>query len=136
MPYKMLQLYPVTPFFWVHLVRRPPTGLLYQPRLIGDECGAVGGMRIGGGNQSTRRQPAPVLLSPPQIPHDLTWARTGLVAMGNRRLTAWAMAQLYITPLFILPAIITDSIKTMWYKPYPYVYLKVKESKRWTEIKI
>jgi hypothetical protein len=38
---------------WVHLVRRPLTGLLYQPRLIDDECGAVGVMRIGRGNRST-----------------------------------------------------------------------------------
>jgi hypothetical protein len=37
-----------------------------------DECGAVGGMRIGRGNHSTRRKPAPVPLCPPQIPRDLT----------------------------------------------------------------
>jgi hypothetical protein len=57
----------------MHLVRRPLFGLLYQPRMIddGDECGAVGGMRIGRGNESTRRKPAPVPLCPPQIPHDL-----------------------------------------------------------------
>jgi hypothetical protein len=50
-------------------------GLLYQPRMIDDECGAVGGMRIGRGNRSTRRKPAILPLCPPQIPHDLTWAR-------------------------------------------------------------
>jgi hypothetical protein len=44
--------------------------------MIDDECGAVGGMRIGRGNRSTRRKPASVPLCPPQIPHDLTWART------------------------------------------------------------
>jgi hypothetical protein len=27
---------------WVHLVRRPLTGLLYQPRMTDDECGTVG----------------------------------------------------------------------------------------------
>jgi hypothetical protein len=55
----------------VHLVRRPLSGLLYQTRMIDDdECGAVGGMRIGRGNRSTRRKPAPVPLCPPQIPHD------------------------------------------------------------------
>jgi hypothetical protein len=49
------------------------TGLLYQPQVIGDgDCGAVGGMRIGRGNRSTRRNPAPVPLRAPQIPHDLT----------------------------------------------------------------
>jgi hypothetical protein len=49
-------------------------GLLYQPRMIDDDdnYGAVGGMRIGRGNRSTRRKPASVPLSPPQIPHDLT----------------------------------------------------------------
>jgi hypothetical protein len=37
------------------LVRRPLFDLLYQPRMIDDdECGAVGGMRIGRGNRSTR----------------------------------------------------------------------------------
>jgi hypothetical protein len=48
---------------WVHLVRRPPSGLLYQPQMIYDECGAVGRMRIGRGNQSTRRKPATVSMS-------------------------------------------------------------------------
>jgi hypothetical protein len=47
-----------------------------------DECGAVGGMRIG------RGKPAPVPLRPPQIPHDLTWARTRAATVGSRRLTA------------------------------------------------
>jgi hypothetical protein len=28
-------------------VRRPLIGLLYQPRIIDDDCGAIGGMRIG-----------------------------------------------------------------------------------------
>jgi hypothetical protein len=78
---------------WVHLVRRPLTGLLYQPRPIDDECRAVGGMRIVMGNRSTWRKPAPVPLCPPHIPHDLNWARTRAAAVGNRRLTAWAMAR-------------------------------------------
>jgi hypothetical protein len=46
-------------------------GLLYQPQMIDDDYEAVGGMRIGRGNRSTRRKPAPVPLCPPQIPHDL-----------------------------------------------------------------
>jgi hypothetical protein len=78
---------------WVHLVRRPIFGLLYQPRIIDDECGVVGGMKIGRGNRSTRRKPTPVSLCPPQIPHDLTWDRTRAAAEGSRRLTAWAMAR-------------------------------------------
>jgi hypothetical protein len=33
---------------------------LYQPRMIGDgDCGEIGGMKIGRGNQSTRRKPTP-----------------------------------------------------------------------------
>jgi hypothetical protein len=39
-------------------------------------CGAVGGMRTGRGNRSTRRNHAAMPLCPPQIPHDLTWAQT------------------------------------------------------------
>jgi hypothetical protein len=42
---------------------------------------AVGGMKIGGGNQSTRRKPVPVALCPPQIPHHLTWDGTRAVAV-------------------------------------------------------
>jgi hypothetical protein len=50
---------------WVHLVRRPLTGLLYQPRMIADgEWGASGGMKSGMGNRSTRRKPAPAPLGP------------------------------------------------------------------------
>jgi hypothetical protein len=36
------------------LVRRALTRLLYQPGMIDDECEAVGGMRIGRGDRSTR----------------------------------------------------------------------------------
>jgi hypothetical protein len=63
------------------LVLLPLFGLLYQPRMIDDddddddECGAVGEMRIGWGNRSTRRKPASVPIYPPQIPYELTWAR-------------------------------------------------------------
>jgi hypothetical protein len=52
-----------------------------------DECGTVGGMS-GRGNRSTRRKPAPVPLYPPQIPHDLTRARTRASAVGSRQLIA------------------------------------------------
>jgi hypothetical protein len=63
----------------------PTTGLLYQPQMIDDDdCVALNGMRIGRGNRSTRRKPAPVPLCPPQIPHDLNRA----AAVGSQRLTA------------------------------------------------
>jgi hypothetical protein len=65
--------------------------------MIDDECGAVGGMRIGRGNWNTRRKPAPVPLFQPQIPHDLTQA----IAVGSWRLTAWAMAQ----PRFLVSSV-------------------------------
>jgi hypothetical protein len=49
-------------------VLQPLTGLLYQPRMIGDgDCGEIGGMKIGRGNRNTWRKPAPVPLCPPQI---------------------------------------------------------------------
>jgi hypothetical protein len=32
------------------------------------DCGAIGGMKIGRGNRSTRRKPAPAPFCPPQIP--------------------------------------------------------------------
>jgi hypothetical protein len=59
------------------LVHRPLFGLTY------DECGIVGGMRIGRGNRSTRRKPAPVPLCSPQIPHDLIWNLTRAAPVGN-----------------------------------------------------
>jgi hypothetical protein len=40
----------------VHSVRRPLFGLLYQPRVIDDECGTVGGIRIGRRDWSTRKK--------------------------------------------------------------------------------
>jgi hypothetical protein len=55
--------------------------------MIDDECEVVGGIKIVRGNRSTQRKPVPVPLRPPQIPHDLTWARTRAAAMGSRLLT-------------------------------------------------
>jgi hypothetical protein len=79
---------------WVHLVLRPLFDLLYQPLITDDnECGAVGGMRIGWGNRSTRWQPVPVPLCPPQNPYGLTWGRTRAAVVGSRRQTAWAVAR-------------------------------------------
>jgi hypothetical protein len=46
------------------------------------------GMKIGRGNRSTRRKPAPALLCPPQIPLDQTWVCTRASAVGSQRLTA------------------------------------------------
>jgi hypothetical protein len=47
------------------------SGLLYKPQNIDeDDYGAIRGMKIGRGNRSTRRKPAPAPHYPPQIPHD------------------------------------------------------------------
>jgi hypothetical protein len=44
------------------------TVLMYQPHMIDDgDCGAVGRIKIGRGNRSTRRKPAPLPRCPPQI---------------------------------------------------------------------
>jgi hypothetical protein len=52
--------------------------------MIGEgDCGAIGGMKIGRGNRSTRRKPAPAPLSPPQIPLDQTRDRTRAAAEGK-----------------------------------------------------
>jgi hypothetical protein len=62
---------------------------IYQPQMTDvDECGAVGGMKIGRGNQSTRRKPTSGPICPPQTPRDLNRARTRAAAVGSRRLTA------------------------------------------------
>jgi hypothetical protein len=40
------------------------------PGDIGDgDCGKIDGMKIGRGNRSTSKKPAPAPLCPPQIPH-------------------------------------------------------------------
>jgi hypothetical protein len=60
------------------------TGLMYQPQMIEDgDCGAISGIKIGRGNQSTRRQPAPAPICPSQIPGDHTRAQIQVTAMGR-----------------------------------------------------
>jgi hypothetical protein len=50
-------------------------------------------------NENWQRKPkysektCPSATCPPQIPHDLPWARTRATAVGSWRLTAWAMAR-------------------------------------------
>jgi hypothetical protein len=78
---------------WVHLVRRPLFGLLYQPRMMDVECGALGGMRIDRWNRNTRRKLTLVPFCPSQMSHYLTWARTRAAKVESRRLTAWAMTR-------------------------------------------
>jgi hypothetical protein len=82
---------------WVRLILRPLFGLLYQPRKMdNDECGPANGI-IGRETQSTRRKYVTVPFFPPQIPCNLTWAKTRAVAIWSRQLTAWDTAR----PLFL-----------------------------------
>jgi hypothetical protein len=65
------------------------SGLFYKPQMIDEgDCVAIGGIKIGRGNQSIRRKPAPAPLCPPQIPYDQTRARTLAAAMGSQRRTS------------------------------------------------
>jgi hypothetical protein len=59
----------------------------YQPRMI-DEHETVDGIRVGRGTE-VLGESDPMLLCPPQIPHDLTWNRTRATAVGSRLLAAW-----------------------------------------------
>jgi hypothetical protein len=56
-----------------------------------DDCGSIC-VIIGREERSSRRTLAPVSLCPPQIPYDLTGARTMAAAVGSRRLGASATA--------------------------------------------
>jgi hypothetical protein len=83
----------VSYFFILSGVRLNPlgtaaiTGLLYPPQMLYDcDCRAVGGVKIGMGNRSTRRKPAPAPLYPPQIPHDQTRPRTWAATVGSQQL--------------------------------------------------
>jgi hypothetical protein len=41
------------------------SGILYKPQMMDEgDCGAIGGIKIGRGNRSTRRKPAPAPLCP------------------------------------------------------------------------
>jgi hypothetical protein len=57
------------------------------------DCRAIGGLKIGRGNRSTRREPAPAPLFPPQIQHDQTRARTRAAAVGSYYSLLWTYFQ-------------------------------------------
>jgi hypothetical protein len=94
-------------------------------------CGTIGGMRIGRGKRSTRRKPTPVPLSPPQIPHDLTWGRTR-AAVGSQRLFAWAMAR----PLLITPQtrVLEKLIKFPTFHRTPRFIAAFTRAHQWTPL--
>jgi hypothetical protein len=69
---------------------------IVQPRMIDDgDCGAIHGMKIGRGNRSTWRKPAPAPRCPPQIPHYLTRSRTWAYVVGSQRLTVLAIGRVF-----------------------------------------
>jgi hypothetical protein len=64
---------------------------------LGDcEDGEFGGMKIGRGNRSTRREAVSAPIRPPQISLDQTRARTQTTAVGSQRLTTWVMARHFL----------------------------------------
>jgi hypothetical protein len=66
-----------------------------------DEYGEVGGIRIGRGNRSTWRKPAPVPHCPPQIPYDMNWDRTRAATVGSRRPTAFALPNIVLLTVIL-----------------------------------
>jgi hypothetical protein len=62
------------------------TNMPIVPALVDYDDIEIGG-RVGRGNRSTRRKPAPMPLRPPQNPHAAR-TRTRAAAVGSQRLTA------------------------------------------------
>jgi hypothetical protein len=78
------------------------TGLLYQPRMIGDgDCGEIGGMKICRGNRSTQRKPAPAT-NPTWRDPGLNPGRRGGKPATNR--LSYGAAYTATNSLFKLPA--------------------------------
>jgi hypothetical protein len=74
---------------WVHFVRRPLFGVLYQPQAMDDdERRAVGGI-IGRGNWSTRRKSSPLTFCSLWISLELIWTWTRAAAVGSQWLRIW-----------------------------------------------
>jgi hypothetical protein len=131
---------PLTIYFFIIIlsgVRLSPlgtaatTGLFYQPQMIHDgDCGAICGLKIDRGTRSTRRKPAPVPLCPPQIPHNLTQARTRAARMGTKLLTAWVI----VRPVLWLVLSSTDQQGKRWSGYDKYIAnnseIKIKKLKR------
>jgi hypothetical protein len=77
-------------------------------------------MKIGRGNRSTLRKPAPAPLLPPQIPLDKTRDRTRAAAVGSQRLTAWAMARPFLL-LSVLCRSCTASTICVWWQDFLFL---------------
>jgi hypothetical protein len=123
------------PYFFIILIvvrLSPPgtaatTGLLYQLQMINDgDCGAVGGMKIGRGNRSTWRKPAPAPLCPPQISHDQTQHQTR-EPVTNRLSYGTAISLSLADPLCIC-------WKWMWHEVRDYFWRKLGRPLQHAEI--
>jgi hypothetical protein len=68
------------------------------------DCGAIGGMKIGRLNRSTRRKPVPMPRYPPQIPHEQTQARTWAILYGEKNFSNLSIifVEYYITKTLIM----------------------------------
>jgi hypothetical protein len=73
-----------------------------------------GGMMIARGNRNTRRNPSPMPLCPPQIPHDLIGREPRLPRWeASERLTAWAMHGLSVRSIVMYyPGIFLEERRT------------------------
>jgi hypothetical protein len=98
--------------------------------MIGDgDCGEIGGMKIGKGNRSTRRKPAPAPLCPPQIPHELPRfepGRRGGKPATNRLSYGAALSMYYIGIVPDPPVHIPDHEEYLGIPTFPG--LKKKEN--------
>jgi hypothetical protein len=101
--------------------------------MIGDcDCGAMGGMKIGRVNWSTRRKPAVAPLCSPQIPHHQTRPRTLTAVMGSQRLIAELWCGLYFS-LKSCPIIVIWNQEAMQGDGNTYDCMKItRHSPIWT----
>jgi hypothetical protein len=75
------------------LLLRPFIGLLYQLWMTDcDDCVEAVRLNECKRNRSTRKNPAPVPLRPPQIPHDMTRNQTRATGVESWRITVCATA--------------------------------------------
>jgi hypothetical protein len=101
--------------------------LLYQPRMIGDDdCGEIGGMKIGMGNRSTRRKPALVPLLSTINP---TWLDPGL--NPGRRSGKPATSRLSygaaLTQAYVVPTLRRHEKETkIWNEPLNLIFAKLR----------
>jgi hypothetical protein len=87
---------------YVSVELRPPTDPLSIPQMIHEWIWSSGGTILTRETEGLGEKPVSVPLCPPQIPHELTWARTWFSVVRKRRLTAWVMVRRNWTPHFTL----------------------------------